>query len=135
MKLLSTLNIVIMLFAMVFHSFSQEKSSVSNYPISDAIYPGGYAEMTKFIQENLEIPASFNGSGTVNLRFIISETGQVTNVMIRRGIEGCDTCSDAAVAVMNKMPNWAPAYSQIEKKNVESIFVLPIKFEQKLQKK
>lgn len=107
-------------------SFSQTVNS-----ITEAVYPGGSAEMTKFIQSHLEIPADFSGSGMVNLRFVINERGEVSNVIVRRGIDGCEACSSAAIAVMQKMPKWKPAYSVSEKKNVESLHVLPIKFEQK----
>lgn len=107
-------------------SFSQTVNS-----ITEATYPGGSAEMIKFIQSHLEIPADFSGSGTVNLRFVINEKGEVSDVIVRRGIDGCEPCSNAAIAVMQKMPKWKPAYSVPEKKNVESIHVLPIKFEQK----
>ena len=107
-------------------SFSQTVTS-----ITEAIYPGGASEMTKFIQSQLEIPADFSGSGAVNLRFVVNEKGEVSNVIVRRGIDGCEPCSSAAIAVMQKMPRWEPAYSGPEKKSVESIHVLSIKFEQK----
>lgn len=108
------------------YSFAQTANS-----ITEATYPGGVAEMTKFIQSHLEIPADFSGSGAVNLRFVVDEKGEVSNVVVRRGIDGCEPCSNAAIAVMQKMPKWKPAYSNPEKKHVESIHVLSIKFEQK----
>lgn len=107
-------------------SFSQTIHS-----ITEATYPGGTSEMTKFIQSHLEIPGDFFGSGTVSLRFIINEKGEVRNVIVRRGIDGCERCSNEAIAVMEKMPKWKPAYSVPEKKNVESIHVLQVKFDQK----
>lgn len=123
-------------FFMCFSLFSQEKQyhDPSGSPITEASYPGGTSEMTKFIVKHLEVPAGFYGTDRVSLRFTVSETGEVKDIQIRRGIEGCEACSEAAIAVLTKMPRWKPAYSHPEKKEVESYFVLPIKFERELQK-
>lgn len=111
-----------------FFSFSQGIREV------DAEFPGGYAEFMKYIQQNLEIPDDFNGSGRVQLRFVISETGEVKDVQLRRGIEGCDKCNEAAIKVIEKMPNWKPAYSPEKESNIETHYLIPIQFE-KIEKK
>lgn len=119
-----------------FSLYSQEKliHHSSRSPISEATYPGGYSEMIRFINEHLEIPDDFYGVGRVNLRFTVSETGMIKDIQVRRGIEGCATCSESAIKVLKKMPHWKPAYSYPEKKEVESYVVLPIKFERPYKK-
>lgn len=113
-----------------FTSFSQEEKIMTS-PVTEATYPGGHAEMIKFITNNLEIPAHFQGFGRIQLRFTVSETGEIKNIQVRRGIEECPECSDAAIEVLKKMPRWKPAFSSIENKEVASEYVLPIKFERK----
>lgn len=111
-------------------SFSQEEEIIySGYPVVEASYSGGVTEMRKFIQENMEIPNGFHGTGKVYLRFTINELGEVGEIEIAKGIDECPACSDVAIAVFKKMPKWKPAYSFSDKKNVSSRFRLPIKFE------
>lgn len=91
-------------------------------------FPGGTAEMQRFIQENLEYPplAQENGiQGKVMVEFIVDEQGKITNAKVVKGIGwGCD---EAALKVVSKMPRWSPGKQR--NKPVKVRFVLPIKFQ------
>ncbi|HLU87718.1 MAG TPA: energy transducer TonB [Taishania sp.] len=122
------------IFLIVFCLFQSQtfgQITASKNIITDAVFPGGPNEMTKFIQENITIPEDFKGTGIVSVRFEISPEGDVINPFVRRGIPECPQCNEEAIAVLNKMPKWKPAFSTVENKPVSSIFVLPIKFEEK----
>lgn len=74
------------------------------------VYPGGDYERMKFIQNNIRYPvlARDNGiQGTVYTTFMLNETGQISNVKIRRGIGG--GCDEEAIRVIYLMPKWKPA--------------------------
>ncbi|EGK01339.1 energy transducer TonB [Dysgonomonas gadei] len=88
-------------------------------------FPGGEAAMHKFINENLKIPASVYEpgiQGRVTIRFVVSKTGEVTDVTVIRGVE---PAYDKEVArVIRSMPKWIPG-----KQNgvtVPVYFTLPI---------
>lgn len=81
-------------------------------PEDEAEFPGGYVAMMKFIKENLVIPKLPNYdtiNGKVWLRFIITKTGDVSNVSVARGIDNCIECSQAAINLVEKFPKWNPA--------------------------
>lgn len=80
-------------------------------PEIQAEFPGGYVAMMKFIKENLVIPKLPNNdtiNGKVWLRFIITKTGDVSNVSVARGIDNCIECSQAAINLVQKFPKWKP---------------------------
>lgn len=88
-------------------------------------FPGGEVAMHKFINENLKIPASVYEpgiQGRVTIRFVVSKTGEVTDVTVIRGVE---PAYDKEVArVIRSMPKWIPG-----KQNgvtVPVYFTLPI---------
>ena len=72
-------------------------------------FPGGEAEMVKFIYKNLRYPpvATENGiSGKVIVNFVVDKDGKITRIKVVRGIGfGCD---EEAVRVLSKMPAWSP---------------------------
>ena len=90
-------------------------------------YPGGETEMRAFISKNLRYPtiAQENGiQGKVYVRFVISKTGEVTNVEVVRGID--PICDKEAVRVIKLMPKWVPG-----KQNgnaVPVIYTVPVVF-------
>lgn len=102
-------------------------------PISFAVveekptFPGGEAELLKFIAENTKYPeiAKENGiQGRVFVQFVIDKNGNVTNVTIARGV---DPYLDAeAIRVVKMMPRWTPGKQR--GKPVPVTFVVPINF-------
>ncbi|NDW17948.1 energy transducer TonB [Dysgonomonas sp. 216] len=94
-------------------------------------FPGGQAELMKFISNNLKYPtiAAENGiEGRVIIRFVVSANGSVQNIEIQRGLDS--SCDKEAVRVVKMMPKWIAG-----KQNGRAVpvyFTLPVLF--KLQK-
>lgn len=72
-------------------------------------FPGGTAEMYKFLGKNILYPTSAlkaNVSGRVFLSFVVSETGDISDIMVLKGIGfGCDA---EAIRVLKASPKWTP---------------------------
>jgi protein TonB len=95
----------------------------------DAEYPGGYAAMMKFIQDNLDYPdvgIQMGAQGKCYLRFVVGDDGEISSVKVLRGISGCPECDREAVRVIRSMPKWKPG--KIRGMSVASYFDLPINF-------
>ena len=92
-------------------------------------FPGGDAEMMKYLQKNLKYPEveKENGiSGTCYVTFVIEKDGSITGVKIIRAVPGGPGCDKAALKVVSSMPKW-----KVGKQNGREVrvqFNLPIKF-------
>jgi protein TonB len=90
-------------------------------------YEGGMEAMMKFLQKKLRYPSSAQEQkeeGTVYVSFIISATGEVTNIEIIKGFyKDCDKEAARVISLMNK---WKPGLQN--KMPVAVKMVLPIKF-------
>lgn len=94
-----------------------------------AAFSGGEEAFKKFLKENVFYPsiAKEKGiSGTVYLRFIVSETGAVSNITVEKGIPNCMECDVEARRALRLMPDWIPAKKR--GKTVHSYVTLPIPF-------
>ncbi|MFN5983448.1 MAG: energy transducer TonB [Fluviicola sp.] len=127
-------------------SFSQEKVTTSEpelaplppkteevkiYDIVDepAQFPGGQEALMKFFKENIKYPESAlknKKEGKCYLKFIVSETGIVSDVKVVRGVMDCPECDAEAVRVLKLMPNWEPG--KIDRKPVRQTMMLPVLF-------
>ncbi|WP_108823400.1 energy transducer TonB [Dysgonomonas sp. Marseille-P4361] len=90
-------------------------------------FPGGEEAMHKFISDNLKYPvvAQESGiSGRVTLRFVVTKTGEISEVTVVRGID--PSCDREALRVVKSMPKWVPGKQNGE--NVPVYFTLPIVF-------
>ena len=90
-------------------------------------FPGGEAELMKFIRDNLKYPviAQENGiQGRVILRFVVSKTGTIDNVTVLRSLD--PTCDKEAIRVVKSMPKWIPGKQNGN--NVPVYFTLPVVF-------
>jgi periplasmic protein TonB len=90
-------------------------------------FPGGEAELYKYLEKNIKYPALARESGvtgTVYIKFVVNKDGKISNITILRGIgAGCD---EEAVKVVGNMPSWKPG-----KQNGIAVpvwFTLPLKF-------
>ncbi len=91
------------------------------------VFPGGERELLKFLAENIRYPplALENDiQGTVVLRFVVNEDGQMTNMVLIRDIGG--GCGQEALRIMNSMPCWKPG--EINGHPVKMRFDLPVRF-------
>nr|WP_294859073.1 energy transducer TonB [uncultured Fluviicola sp.] len=94
-----------------------------------ASFPGGMEDLKKYFEENLVYPLSAKAqgiSGKVYLKFVISNTGEISTIQILKGITDCRACDMEAKRVIQAMPDWIPA--KINGKVVNSWFTLPIVF-------
>ena len=88
-------------------------------------FPGGEAEMYAFIKKNLNYPTvdqEMGNQGRVTLKFVVSKTGEITNIQLVKGVSpGCDK---EAMRVLKSMPKWIPGRQNGEPVNV--YFIIPI---------
>ncbi|MDD4921984.1 MAG: TonB family protein [Bacteroidales bacterium] len=90
-------------------------------------FPGGDIKLFAFIRENLRYPNSAVENkieGRVTIRFVVSETGEITNVEVLRSLD--PACDNEAMRVIKLMPKWTPGKENGE--DVPVYFTLPILF-------
>lgn len=90
-------------------------------------FPGGEAEMMKFIGENLRYPVVAQESGIqgrVTIRFVVTADGSIDEVKVLRPLD--PSCDREAIRVVQSMPKWTPGRQN--GKNVAVYFTLPILF-------
>jgi len=93
-------------------------------------FPGGQEEMYKFISNNLKYPVVDQEMGTqgrVTVRFVVSKTGEITNLELLKGIS--PTCDKEAMRVIKSMPKWIPGKQSGNP--VQVYFTMPIVFKLK----
>lgn len=93
-------------------------------------FPGGEAEMYRFISTNLKYPVVDQEMGTqgrVSIQFVVSKTGEITNLVILKGIS--PTCDKEAMRVIKSMPKWIPGKQSGNP--VQVYFTIPIVFKLK----
>lgn len=90
-------------------------------------YAGGYDAMIAFIKKNMVYPPNARRmqiEGTVHVSFVVSKTGEISDVKVLRGIFG--ECDREAVRVVQIMPKWNPGKQNGHPVNVR--FIMPLKF-------
>ena len=95
----------------------------------NAEFPGGLAAMMKYIQQNVQYPAMAREagiSGKCFLKFVVNETGDISNVEVLKGVPGCPDCDKEAIRVVKSMPKWKPA--KMTGRAVKCYFNLPFSF-------
>jgi periplasmic protein TonB len=95
-------------------------------------YTGGEAEMTKYLQDNVQYPqaAKDNGDeGTVYVDFVIDKTGKVTDVVATDSVNSDvnPLLIDESKRLVSSMPNWTPAKQK--GKAVDVAYSIPITFQ------
>lgn len=93
-------------------------------------FPGGDEARTKFINENLKIPAEGEKAGiegTVYVSFTVKEDGSIANAKVLRGLN--QSYDEEVSRVINLMPKWVPGMQN--GKPVAVLFNMPVKFSKK----
>lgn len=88
-------------------------------------FPGGEMEMHKFINENLKYPKISQEEalqGRVTIRFIVTKTGEISDITVVRSI--ASSFDQEVVRVVKAMPKWIPGKQ--DGKEVDVYFTLPI---------
>ena len=91
-------------------------------------FPGGIKALGQYLSRSLRYPAEArqkNVQGRVYVRFVITQTGEIRELRVLKGIgSGCD---EEAVRVVSQMPNWNPGKQGGKPVSVQ--YNLPIQFE------
>lgn len=105
----------------------QEQREVFRIVEEVAEFPGGEAELFKYLGENVVYPTQAREAGiegTVYIQFVVEADGSISNVVIQRDIGA--GCGENAKAAVERMPRWKPAKQR--KRPVASYFILPVEF-------
>ena len=87
-------------------------------------FPGGDKELMKYLSENIKYPSEYDIQGTVIIRFVVDENGDVKDITIMRSL---DPAFDAeAMRVIAAMPKWIPGKQG--GKAVSVYYTLPVRF-------
>jgi periplasmic protein TonB len=95
---------------------------------TQAVFPGGFPAMYKFIGENFKYPKEEMKAGIegmVYLSFIIEKDGSISNIQVLKGVKNGPGLDAEAVRVVSMMPKWKPAENN--GRVVRQQFNLPIK--------
>ena len=90
-------------------------------------FPGGMAELMKFLQKNMKYPSICQEQGVqgrVIVAFVVNRDGSIVDVKVVRSPD--EHLSAEAVRVVKMMPKWKPARQG--NKTVRSRFNLPVMF-------
>jgi protein TonB len=90
-------------------------------------FPGGEAEMYRYIKDNLKYPISdqeIGIEGKVTVRFVVGKTGEIGDLQLLKGVSV--NCDREAMRVIKGMPKWIPGRNNGEP--VKVYFTLPIVF-------
>jgi protein TonB len=96
-------------------------------PDIEASFVGGYNEMVKFIQNELNYPQisqQLGVQGKVYLQFVVEKNGDISNVEIKRGVDS--DIDREAKRIIRKMPKWIAG--ETRGKKVRTHVLLPINF-------
>ncbi len=108
-----------------------EKEEVKIYDIVDepADFPGGMAAARAYLANNIKYPQTavdMGIEGKAYLKFIVSESGNISNVKVIRGVQDCPECDAEAIRVIKSMPDWKPG--KVNGRAVNSTFTLPVQY-------
>ena len=95
----------------------------------EPVFPGGMKALKQFIKSELhypEIALENDIQGKVFVNFVIERDGSVSNVKVRRGIQGGKMCDAEAMRVITKLPKWTPARQGFD--TVRFYYMIPIDF-------
>jgi periplasmic protein TonB len=136
-------SLILTLSLLSFHSFGQASKPdlpdpptqisgqeiIYDIPDTPAEFPGGRDSLKHFLSSNIKYPIdAFKKKieGKCYIRFIVSDTGRVENIVVKKGVTDCPECDAESIRVVKSMPQWKPA--QLNGKNVQSMFSLPVTF-------
>lgn len=104
-----------------------EKETVYTEVDEDPKFPGGEAEMYKWISTHLKYPEAAvkrKAQGRVNISYIVDKTGKIHDCKVASGDDE-DLCKEA-LRVVSLMPNFIPG--KINGKAVDCFQTIPISF-------
>ena len=112
--------------AIWYHTNGSAYIRESPYDI-DPEYPGGEAEMNRYIMENVNYPEEsieIAEQGIVYVEFVVNKDGSLSDVKVIRGIS--DALDAEAIRAVKNMPNWTPGIQH--NRPIRVRITLPITF-------
>lgn len=94
-----------------------------------AEFPGGMDKLRPYLRDKINYPQiaiELNLQGKCFTKFVVSKTGEISDVSVERGVPDCKECDKEAVRVIKGMPRWTPGKSK--GRPVNSYFHLPVTF-------
>lgn len=92
-------------------------------------YPGGEDAMYVFLEKNVHYPEyekKNNIEGKIFAEFTINEDGSISDIIIKKGVDGALNFNDEVIRVIKLMPKWKP--SKQGGHPVKAKFILPFDF-------
>jgi TonB family protein len=110
------------------HCYAQDSSEVAHFPyIETAEFQGGQLALFQFLAKTIKYPEESrrnNDEGIVHVGFVISKTGEVENIRIKRSVSRL--LDKEAMRVVKSLPKWKAGKKDGEV--VQVAFTLPIAF-------
>ena len=104
---------------------AQEDTTVYELVDQEAEFPGGTAEMMKWIQSNLVYPTinenDLQLSSKIYIEFIVEKDGSLQQIMVKTK---CEPYRESAFNLMKTSPNWIPA--KLNNSKVRSLYRIPL---------
>lgn len=100
---------------------------IERVPQVRAEFPGGMAELRKYLFDNCQYPESARQAGwqgVVMLEFVVEKDGRIGQVNVLRSV--CPALDEEAIRVVKSMPKWKAGENNGQK--CRSFFQLPITF-------
>jgi periplasmic protein TonB len=109
--------------------YSQSATNDSIYEKVDSMpeFPGGQAEMYKFLADNIKYPNDCiekGIQGKVYVKYVVMKDGSIHNIEIIKSAH--KLLDEEAIRVVKSMPNWSPGTIQGTPVNV--YYMLPISY-------
>ena len=109
---------------------SQDNNDTTIYTIVEEMpqFPGGDAEMMKFIMKNFRYPSiTLDGNylGTIYATFVVNKDGKITDCSVLRPTNFSKFYDEEAIRVIKLMPDWKSGKNN--GKSVRVRFNLPIR--------
>jgi len=85
------------------------KEEIIEFPDVEAQFPGGMAELQRYIASNINYPQTsieMNEQGKVYLSFVVEPNGDISNIVVERGVS--TDLDREAKRVVRGMPKWTP---------------------------
>lgn len=105
----------------------QVDEPIVKVPQVRAEFPGGMAELRKYLAENCQYPEAARTAGwqgVVLLEFVVEKDGSIKQVNVLRSV--CQALDEEAIRVVKSMPKWKAGENNGQK--CRSFFQLPITF-------
>lgn len=108
--------------------FAQDQEKIYTVVEQMPSFPGGEAELYKFIIDNLNYPDipedKLMYNSQTNIRFVITKTGEIKDIQATRPQYESTILTDSLTSIIKRMPRWIPGKHKGKEVNV--YFTIPL---------